>query len=207
MCLRFVFLLVLRLSARLRLAVRSEAWKDAEIPLPYHRLSVLQRQQPGQVRLSWVARALTAALPPPIPRARHVLLHLPGEYGAQLWQRHMISGARRLESLGRRAEQAGMPADVFDVCAALIGGLARRPDTRGLPDLLLLATRCAVGAGIRGVDVPGLAASAALPKRVAAEAARFKDIILCSDTDRDAAHGPTPDTAARGPAPGRSNVS
>lgn len=80
---------------------------------------------------------------------------LPGEYGAELWQRHMISGARLLESLGRRAEQAGMPADVFDVCAALIGGLARRPDTRGLPDLLLLATRCAVGADIRGVDVPG----------------------------------------------------
>ena len=135
--------------------------------------------------------------------------NLIGEYGAELWQRHMISGARLLESLGRRAEQAGMPADVFDGCAALIGGLARRPDTRGLPDLLLLATRCAVGAGIRGVDVPGLAASAALPKPkpVAAKATWFKDVISRSDAHRDAAHGPTPDTAARGPAPGRSDVS
>jgi hypothetical protein len=101
-----------------------------------------------------------------------------GVYGAELWQRGMIRGSRLLETLGQ-AEQAGMAAEGFAVCAALIHGLARDPDTRGLPDLLLLTTRCAVSAGIRGVDVPGLGALAALPKpkRVAAEAKRLKGVI------------------------------
>ena len=71
MFLRFVFLLVLRLPAWLRLAVRSNAWKDAEILLLRHQLSVLQRQQPGRVRLSWADRAFMAALLALIPRVWH----------------------------------------------------------------------------------------------------------------------------------------
>jgi hypothetical protein len=101
-----------------------------------------------------------------------------GELGAELWHRNMIRGSRLLESLGQ-AEQAGMPADVFGVSAALIRSMAQRPDTRGLPHLLLLATRCAVGTGIRGIEIDGLDGLAALskPKRVAAEARRLQDAI------------------------------
>lgn len=101
-----------------------------------------------------------------------------GGLGAALWQQNMIRGSRLLESLDR-AEQAGMPADVFGVTAALIRGTAKRPDTRGLPDLLFLATRCALGAGIHGVEIDGLAELAALtkPKRVTAEAKRLQKAL------------------------------
>jgi len=44
MCLRFVFLLVTRLAAWLRLSRREEAWQTAEILLLRHHLAVLQRQ-------------------------------------------------------------------------------------------------------------------------------------------------------------------
>jgi putative transposase len=69
--LRFVFLLVLRFPAWLRLGVRSNAWKDAEILLLCHQLSVLQRRQRGRVRLSWADRAFMAALLAFIPGVRH----------------------------------------------------------------------------------------------------------------------------------------
>ncbi len=63
----------------------------------------------------------------------------------------------------------------------MIGALSKEPETRGLPELLLLATRCAVGAGpeIRGVEIPGLADLAALtkPKRVGIEARRLAEAI------------------------------
>jgi hypothetical protein len=50
MCLRFMFLLITRLTAWLRLARREEAWKTAEILLLRHQLAVLQRQKPGLYR-------------------------------------------------------------------------------------------------------------------------------------------------------------
>jgi hypothetical protein len=46
MCLRFVFLLITRLAAWLRLSRREEAWKTAEILVLRHQLAVLQRRQP-----------------------------------------------------------------------------------------------------------------------------------------------------------------
>jgi hypothetical protein len=46
MCLRFVFLLIMRLAAWLRLARREETWKTAEILILRHQLTVLQRPQP-----------------------------------------------------------------------------------------------------------------------------------------------------------------
>ena len=42
MCLRFVFLLITRLAAWLRLSRREEAWKTAEILILRHQLAVLQ---------------------------------------------------------------------------------------------------------------------------------------------------------------------
>src|SRR6266581_5312070 len=44
MCLRFVFLLITRMTSWLRLSGREEAWQTAEILL--HQLAVLQWQQP-----------------------------------------------------------------------------------------------------------------------------------------------------------------
>jgi putative transposase len=70
MCLRFAFLLVTRIAAWLRLSRREDAWKTAEILILRHQLAVLQRRQPGQVKLSWADRALLAALLSAIPAAR-----------------------------------------------------------------------------------------------------------------------------------------
>ena len=68
MCLRFVFLLVTRVAAGLRLSRRAEAWKAAEILILRHQLAVLQRRQPRRPKLNWADRALLAALLGPIPK-------------------------------------------------------------------------------------------------------------------------------------------
>ena len=44
MCLRFVFLLITRVAAWLRLSRREEAWRTAEILVLRHQVAVLQRQ-------------------------------------------------------------------------------------------------------------------------------------------------------------------
>ena len=44
MCLRFVFLLIMRLAEWLRLSRCEEAWKTAEILILRHQLAVLQRR-------------------------------------------------------------------------------------------------------------------------------------------------------------------
>ena len=51
MCLRFVFLLITRVAAGLRLSRREEMWKTAEILILRHQLSVLQRRQPPRPKL------------------------------------------------------------------------------------------------------------------------------------------------------------
>ena len=76
MCLRFVFLLITRLTAWFRLARREEAWKIAEILLLRHQLAVLQRQQPRRPKLNWADRALLATLLSVIPKARRPGLRL-----------------------------------------------------------------------------------------------------------------------------------
>ena len=60
MCLRFVFLLITRVAAGLRLSRREEMWKTAEILILRHQLSVLQRRQPRRPKLDWADRALLA---------------------------------------------------------------------------------------------------------------------------------------------------
>jgi transposase InsO family protein len=57
MCLRFVVLLITRLAAGLRLAMRAETWKTAEILLLRHQFAVLQRHQPCRPKLNWAADA------------------------------------------------------------------------------------------------------------------------------------------------------
>ena len=76
MCLRFVFLLITRLAAWLRLSRREEAWKTAEILILRHQLAVLQRRQPRRTTVDWADRALFATLLGVIPRARRRGLRL-----------------------------------------------------------------------------------------------------------------------------------
>jgi hypothetical protein len=66
MCLRFVFLLIGRVAAGLRLSRREEMWKTTEILILRHQLSVLQRRQPRRPKLDWADRALLAG-----PARRH----------------------------------------------------------------------------------------------------------------------------------------
>lgn len=83
MCLRSVFLLVMRLVAWSRLRRREESWKDAEILLPRHQLVVQVRARP---KPSWADRALIAALLSVIPRAGRASLRMivTPRYGAAL---------------------------------------------------------------------------------------------------------------------------
>src|SRR6266581_8519673 len=76
MCLRFVFLLITRVAAWLRLSQREEVWKTAEILLLRHQLAVLQRRHPRRLKLNWADRALLAALLGLIPKARRQGLRL-----------------------------------------------------------------------------------------------------------------------------------
>jgi|ERR1022692_1178342 hypothetical protein len=76
MCLRFVFLLTMRLATWLRLSRQDETWKAAEILILRHQLAVLQRHQPRRSKLNWADRALLAALLGTMPKARHRGLRL-----------------------------------------------------------------------------------------------------------------------------------
>jgi putative transposase len=76
MCLRFVFLLITRLAAWLRLSRREEMSKTAEILIMRHQLAVLQRRQPRCPKLTWADRALLVALLSVIPKARRHGLRL-----------------------------------------------------------------------------------------------------------------------------------
>ena len=76
MCLRFVFLLVTRVAAWLRLSRREETRKIAEILILRHQLAILQRQQPRRPHLNWADRALLAALFGVITKARRQGLRL-----------------------------------------------------------------------------------------------------------------------------------
>src|SRR5258708_12802514 len=69
MCLRFVFLVITRLAAWLRLSRREQAWQTAEILILRHQLAVLQRRQPRRPHLNWADRALLATLLSVIPQA------------------------------------------------------------------------------------------------------------------------------------------
>jgi putative transposase len=75
-CLRFVFLLAVHIPGWLRISRRPPAWKDAEILLLRHQLTVLQRQTAAWPKLTWPDRALFATLLTLIPCSRHSALHL-----------------------------------------------------------------------------------------------------------------------------------
>ena len=126
MCLRFVFLLVTRLAAWLRLPRREEAWQTAEILLLRHQLAVLQRQQPRHPNLNWADRALIASLLAVIPKAADLLLHGAGRY--RLAWHSPVSSARPAGCASpAQVAAAGCGRPRPAACAGLSGGRPEVP--------------------------------------------------------------------------------
>jgi hypothetical protein len=120
MCLRFVFLLITRLAAWLRLSRREEAWKTAEILVLHHQLTVLQRQQPCRPNLNWADRALLTTLLSVIPKARRQRLRLLVTPDTILrWHRDIVR--RRVRTRQRRPP--GHPVRCQNSCRASDLGL------------------------------------------------------------------------------------
>ena len=128
MCLRFVFLLITRAAAWLRLSRRKEAWKTAEILILRHQLAVLQRRQPGRPNVTWTDRALLAALLSVIPNARRQGLRLLVTPDTILrWHRDIIR--RRWAARSMRGK-TGRPATRRNI-RALVLRLARENPSWG----------------------------------------------------------------------------
>jgi putative transposase len=108
MCLRFIFLLITRMTSWLRLSRREEAGKTAEILILRHQLAVLQRRQPRRPNLDWADRALLATLLAVIPKARRQALRLLVTPDTVLrWHRDII---RRGGAAGSKRGRTGRPA-------------------------------------------------------------------------------------------------
>lgn len=102
-----------------------------------------------------------------------------GRCAAELWRREMIRTKRLLTSL-QEAAQAGAATHVFATAATAVGILSTTPEIRGLPDLLLLATRWAPGdASARSTEIPGLTSltTVSRPSRVGQEARRLTEAL------------------------------
>jgi putative transposase len=122
MCLGFVFLLITRVAAWLRLSRREEAWKTAEILILRHQVAVLQRRQPRRPKLTWADRALLAALLDVIPKARLRGLRLLVTPDTILrWHRDIV---RRRQAAKSKRGRTGRPATRRNI-RALVRRLAR----------------------------------------------------------------------------------
>src|SRR5450759_5649290 len=122
MCLRFVFLLITRGAGWLRLSRREETWKNAEILMLRHQLTVLQRHQPCRPKLTWADRALLATLLSVIPKARLQGLRLLVTPDTILrWHRNIVR--RRWAARSMRGK-TGRPATRLSI-KALVLRLAR----------------------------------------------------------------------------------
>ena len=122
MCLRFVFLLITRAAAGLRLSRREEAWKTAEILMLRHQLAVLQRRQPRRPKLNWADRALVATLLGVIPKARRQGLRLLVTPDTIVrWHRDIV---RRRQAARSKRGRTGRPATRRNI-QALVRRLAR----------------------------------------------------------------------------------
>src|SRR6266481_9578684 len=128
MCLRFVFLLITRVAAWLRLSRREEAWKTAEILILRHQLAVLQRRQPHRPKVNWADRALIATLLSVIPKARrHGLRLLVTPDTILRWHRDIVG--RRWAARSIRGK-TGRPATRRNI-RALVLRLAREKPRLG----------------------------------------------------------------------------
>ena len=126
MCLRFVFLLIMRLAEWLRLSRCEEAWKTAEILILRHQLAVLQRRQPRRPKLNWADRALLAALLGVIPKARRQGLRLLVTPDTILrWHRDIVR--RRWAARSMRGK-TGRPATRRNIQALVLRLARENPD-------------------------------------------------------------------------------
>jgi putative transposase len=125
-CLRFVFLLIMRLAAWLRLSRREEMWKTAEILILRHQLAVLQRRQPRRPKLNWADRALLAALPGLVPKARrHGLRLLVTPDTILRWHRDIV---RRRQAARSTRGSTGRPATRRNIRALVLRLARENPD-------------------------------------------------------------------------------
>src|SRR5690348_9214495 len=126
MCLRFVFLLITRLTSWLRLSQREETWKTAEILILRHQLAVLQRRQPRRLNLDWADRALLATMLGVIPKARrHGLRLLVTPDTIVHWHRDIV--CRRWAARSMRGK-TGRPATRRNIRALVLRLARENPD-------------------------------------------------------------------------------
>ena len=124
MCLRFVFLLITRVEAWLRLSRREDTWKTAEILILRHQVTVLQRRRPCRPRLNWADRALLAALLAVIPKARRRGLRLLDTPETIVrWHRDIVR--RRWALIVAEFGRCGGPMGVAERHTCLVLRLAR----------------------------------------------------------------------------------
>jgi hypothetical protein len=128
MCLRLVYLIIMRVFSWLRLSPRDEAWKSAEILLLPHQLTVLQRQTPAHPKMTWADRALIAALVELIARRRHASLRLIITPQTVLRWRHDV--LRRRWAAKSQHKRPGRPATHHNI-TRLVVRLARENPGRG----------------------------------------------------------------------------
>ena len=76
MGLKLIFLIVSRTVSLLRLSRRESWWKDAEILMLRHQLSVALRERPRAPRLTWPDRAWLALLAGTLPVDRLAAMRL-----------------------------------------------------------------------------------------------------------------------------------
>src|ERR1017187_3751456 len=108
MCLQFMFFLTTRAASWLRLSRREETWKTAEILIPRHQLTVLQRQQARRPDMNWADRALLATLLSGIPKARRRGLRLLVTPDTMVrWHRDIV---RRRQAARSERGRTGRPA-------------------------------------------------------------------------------------------------
>jgi hypothetical protein len=122
MWLRFVFLLITRMTSWLQLSRRQETWRIAEILILRHQLAVLQRRQSRCPNLDWADRALLATLLAVIPNARRQALRLLVTPDTMLrWHRDIV---RRRWAARSMRSKTGRPATRRNI-RALVLRLAR----------------------------------------------------------------------------------
>ena len=125
MCLRFAFLLIMRVPTWLRLSRREEAWQIAEILILRHQLAVLQRRQPHRPHLNWADRALLAALLNVIPKSRRQGLRLLVTPDTVLrWHRDIV---RRRWAARSKQGRTGRPATRRDIKALVFRLASQNP--------------------------------------------------------------------------------
>ena len=113
MYLRFMFLVITRLAAWLRLSQREETWKTAEILILRHQLAVLQWRQLRRPKLNWADRALLATLLSVIPNTRRRGLRLLVTPDTMLrWHRDIVCRRWAARSMRGKTGRLATPRDV-----------------------------------------------------------------------------------------------